>query len=516
MIPTASAALRRQVVRTSVAIPRRPLSTSSWLRPLSSPAIALSDDDNDNDAPPPSPSPLRDAVRAAADAHISRRAHAVGTNTWLAEDCDDERPTVLSVSPAAFAPGHVDGRVAPPVPAPDADSFLPRRSVDEVPPPSSLYGLERVVGGTPLRSVGCTSWTDAAGKEVAIAPLAKADPFVLAAPAIAAMDASMADLVGSDHPLLSRLASYFLDPDPSAGGKKLRPTMVLLLAEALSDAHPSLEVRPDLAGASARLAEIAELIHTASLYHDDVIDRGSVRRGRPALHGIHGNKAAILGGDFLLARASVCLARLRCCAVVECMSTVVEHLVRGEVMQLVGAHEAGNDSGKRLEGAMGKYLHKNFYKTASLMANSCRSAALLGKYPQSDVDRSYAYGKHAGLAFQLVDDVLDFEDGTGKEKYADLRSGLATAPVLYAAEAHPELWEMIGRRFGDEGDAERAAAMVEDSDGVERTNMLARAHIELAVDAVVGIGGGAVGEGRTFQHRDALVHLAYKMVRRTR
>mmetsp|Transcript_25538 Transcript_25538/g.58917 ORF Transcript_25538/g.58917 Transcript_25538/m.58917 type:complete len:379 (+) Transcript_25538:678-1814(+) len=373
----------------------------------------------------------------------------------------------------------------------------------------------------PLRPIRCASWTDDHGNSINLLPLSDADPFRLTASSIAAMDESMADLVGSDHPILSRLASYFLEKNDSfeaTSGKKIRPTMVLLLSSALHSSYPTLTLRSDLSLASLRLAEIAELIHTASLYHDDVIDRGEVRRGRPALHAVYGNKAAILAGDFLLARASICLARLRDCAVVECMSSVVEHLVRGEVMQFAASTNATSEENNNSDEVMAQYLHKNFYKTASLMANSCKSAALLGPYPDADVIRSYNYGKHAGLAFQLIDDVLDF-NGTigsvGKESHADLKSGLATAPVLYAAERHPILWDMIKRKFSVDGDIETAANMVSDSDGISRTLELAHMHMEAAVENAVAIGREGSGTDPNV-YRDALVHLAYKMVDRRR
>ena len=206
-----------------------------------------------------------------------------------------------------------------------------------------------------------------------------------------------------------------------------------------------------------RLAEITEMIHTASLFHDDVIDKSSVRRNMPSVNHQFGNKVsgsklartltlrkisqhclpsnpncssqmAILAGDFLLARASVSLARLRDLEVVEVMSTVIEHLVKGEVMQMrvLSKDEVSPRVAKRRasctsllslifssqrggDGMMEYYLKKNFYKTSSLMANSCMSAALLADAPPGQVRAAYEYGKHVGNAFQLIDDVLDFE-----------------------------------------------------------------------------------------------------------
>jgi geranyl diphosphate synthase len=191
---------------------------------------------------------------------------------------------------------------------------------------------------------------------------------------------------------------------------------------------------------------------------------------------------------------------------VETMSTIIEHLVRGEVMQLRGTR-ASERSSERLS----YYLRKNFYKTGSLMANSCKSAALLGEYPAELVDASYRFGKHVGMAFQLVDDVLDFE-GTlsqlGKPALADLKAGLATAPVLFAAEECRELEPLIDRKFKDDGDVDRAVNLVLASSGMERTKELARVHAEYAMDALLAL--------HPSEYRDALVHLANKVVARTK
>ena len=121
--------------------------------------------------------------------------------------------------------------------------------------------------------------------------------------------------------------------------------------------------------AQQRLAEITEMIHTASLLHDDVIDEADTRRGQPSGNRKFGSKMSILAGDFLLARSSICLARLRNFEAVELMSTAIEHLVKGEVMQMRPSSRLGD---KRNVSPMEFYLRKNFYKTGSLMANGCK------------------------------------------------------------------------------------------------------------------------------------------------
>merc|ERR1719223_2041464 len=263
----------------------------------------------------------------------------------------------------------------------------------------------------------------------------------------------------------------------------------------------------DLLRAQRRLAEISEMIHTASLFHDDVIDDADTRRGSPAVHKIFGNKMAILAGDYLLARSSIFLARLRDVEVVETMSTIIEHLVRGEIMQMKGSNVSDSENERMVQ-----YLRKNFYKTASLMANSCKSAAILGGYNDDVVAAAYRYGKHLGVAFQLVDDVLDFDGSAsamGKPALSDLNAGLSTAPVLFAAEMYPsELQPLMDRKFREEGDVETTVNFLRESNGIERTKQLAQVHAALAIDAVM--------ELKESPYRDSLVHLAHRVVERSR
>ena len=269
---------------------------------------------------------------------------------------------------------------------------------------------------------------------------AATDPFSFVSSDLRGINASIKELLGVDHPILSTVARYFFDWD---GGKKVRPALLLLMAHAINHhvaatqqggrytpsgpfSPNSSEVQaaeqalaagmPTLLPGQARaplppqvvlplqrrLAEITELIHTASLLHDDVIDGADTRRGVGSVNHVFGNKLAILAGDFLLARASVCLARLRNIPCVELLSSVIEHLVKGEVMQMHATlrKEAG------MRNAFDVYLRKTYYKTGSLIANSCKGIAMLGAYPDDVTQAAYKYGLHLGMAFQLVDDML--------------------------------------------------------------------------------------------------------------
>lgn len=347
------------------------------------------------------------------------------------------------------------------------------------------------------------------------------DPFIISKNDIQSLSLNIRrDLIGKDHPVLTQVAGYFFE-EGKDGGKKIRPMMVLLLSRAMvassssSNHSPNTELQQQndhhelLFTSQKRLAEISEMIHTASLFHDDVIDKAETRRGSPAVHQVFGNKMAILAGDYLLARASIFLARLRNVEVVETMSMIIEHLVRGEVMQMKGSTTEQGLMEERLV----HYLQKNFYKTASLMANSCKSAAILGNYNDDMVEGAYKYGKHLGVAFQLVDDVLDFDGSAsdmGKAALADLNAGLATAPVLFAAEKYPdEILPMMDRKFRNDDDVNRTVALVRQTDGIQRTKDLAQVHVELAIESILKSFGPS-------DYRDALIHLAHKVVDRTR
>ncbi|KAG5440083.1 hypothetical protein PCK2_000595, partial [Pneumocystis canis] len=207
-----------------------------------------------------------------------------------------------------------------------------------------------------------------------------------------------------------------------------------------------------------RLAEITEMIHTASLLHDDVIDNSEVRRGMPSGNHVFGSKMAVLAGDFLLGRASIALARLRNAEVIELLATVIANLVEGEFMQLKNIMDKHDNDYPVFNNLLNNYLKKTYLKTASLIAKSCRASALLGGCTSEIADHAYLYGKNFGLAFQLTDDMLDYmvsEDTFGKPIKTDLKQGLVTAPVLFAWEKYPELTPLIKRKFSHNGDIYR-------------------------------------------------------------
>lgn len=280
---------------------------------------------------------------------------------------------------------------------------------------------------------------------------------------------NLTQLVGNRHPILYAAAEHLF----GAGGKRIRPAIVLLISRATM-------LEQDITSRHRRLAEITEMIHTASLVHDDVVDESNVRRGVPTVHSLFGNRIAILAGDFLFAQSSWYLANLDNLDVVKLLSEVIMDLAAGEIQQGLNRFDSNL--------SMETYLQKSYYKTASLIANSCKAAALLSEVSPESAEYFYNYGKHLGLAFQIVDDILDFTASTdtlGKPAASDLKSGNLTAPVLFALEEQPYLEVLIEREFAQEGDLEQALALISDSQGIERARELAAHHARVSAENIV-------------------------------
>ncbi len=277
---------------------------------------------------------------------------------------------------------------------------------------------------------------------------------------------TLKQLVGARHPILYAAAEHLF----GAKGKRLRPAIVLLISRATMPSQ-------DITSKHRRLAEITEMIHTASLVHDDVVDEAELRRGVPTVHSSFGNRIAVLAGDFLFAQSSWHLANLDNLTVVKLLSKVIMDLAEGEIQQGLNRFDSTL--------SIDAYLEKSYYKTASLIANSSKAAGVLSLVSPEVEDHLYSYGRHLGLAFQIVDDILDFtasEDVLGKPACSDLQSGNLTAPALYAMEEKPYLSVLIDREFAEDGDFEEAIAIIRDSEGIQRARELARAHSKFAVE----------------------------------
>ncbi|RZC44448.1 hypothetical protein C5167_037393 [Papaver somniferum] len=340
------------------------------------------------------------------------------------------------------------------------------------------------------------------------------DPFSLVADELCLIGNRLRDMVvAHEVPRLSLAAEYFFEM--GVEGKRFRPTILLLMASALNVSLPgsipdaATNAFSGLRTRQQRLAEITEMIHVASLLHDDVLDDANTRRGVPSLNSCMGNKLSVLAGDFLLSRAVVTLASLQNNEVVTLLSTVLEHLVTGEIMQMSGTSEQ--------RCSMDQYMKKTFYKTASLIANSCKAIAFLADQETEVAMLAYDYGRNLGLAFQLIDDILDFTGTSaslGKGSLSDIRHGIITAPILFAIEEFPQLQEVINRGFDNPANVDLALDYLGRSCGIQRATELATEHANLAASAIDALPQSEDDNVRI--SRRALVELTRIVITRTK
>ncbi|PPQ76988.1 hypothetical protein CVT25_014805 [Psilocybe cyanescens] len=242
----------------------------------------------------------------------------------------------------------------------------------------------------------------------------------------------------------------------------------------LHNIPPSLISPPLLLPTQIRLAQIVEMIHVASLLHKTIASNSEEEKDG------FGNKLSILGGDFLLGRASTALSRLGESEVVELVASVISNLVEGEILSMreVKTPELGIIQGPTtLSAAWELYLRKTYLKTASLMAKGARSAVILGGSLEGDIRKevAYAYGRNLGMAYQLLED---------SEALKHIQPGLATGPALFASEECPALLPLIQRNFTAPGDIEIAVDYIQNTTGVERTRLLAEAYAQKALDVL--------------------------------
>eukprot|EP01035_Chromulina_nebulosa_P020103 gene20103-26100_t len=327
------------------------------------------------------------------------------------------------------------------------------------------------------------------------------DPFNYVADDLQPLSDYVRELVASENPVLTMAASHFFE---KRQGKRFRPSIVALLGRLL--AYDQLEYQSSvIKRKQLQLGQITEMIHVASLIHDDVLDESDTRRGGASVHTMYTNKVAVLAGDYLLAKASVLLARLQHFQVVEVMASALDALVQGEIMQARSKKEELVN--------MDYYLRKSYFKTASLICSSCKSTALLAGYDESDLitKSSEEFGYHLGMAYQIVDDILDFTGASaslGKPAQADLQLGLATAPILFAYEQIKELRPLIERRFKEKGDVQKAISLATTTNCVERSYKLAEFHTQQAVNALYRLPNN--------ESRNALLKLLHLVISRNK
>ncbi len=290
---------------------------------------------------------------------------------------------------------------------------------------------------------------------------------------LAVVEERLRGQVASSHAFMQQAARYLMD----AGGKRFRPMMVALSSH-LGD------TRGD---AIAEAGVIVELVHLATLYHDDVIDEATARRGTPSANLRWDNTVSILTGDYLFARASELSADLGV-EVTRIMAQTIAQLCEGQIMEVQGSFGALPPDVPQLDATVEHYLRVIGGKTASLIASSCRLGALLSGCSDEEVEAATTYGWNAGLAFQLSDDLLDISsehEDSGKTPGTDLLEGVRTLPVLFALDddTDGELTKLveIGPELTPEQVA-RALELLRGSDAMERARGVAGDYVETAVE----------------------------------
>ncbi|VDP29531.1 unnamed protein product [Soboliphyme baturini] len=283
----------------------------------------------------------------------------------------------------------------------------------------------------------------------------------------------------ADEGSINRWTSYAV----SGSGKMLRPTIILLMAD-LCNWQTGLLDDKTVQTSQYKIAMIAEMIHTSSLIHDDIIDESDQRRGRATVSKLKGARLVSVGGDlmavflgdYILAKATELLTTLNNADVIQVLSQVIEDLVKGELMQSTSVEDGDK--------AFVQYLNKTYRKTASLFSHSLKATAICSGASETIQDAAFLFGKNFGMAFQLMDDVLDFvstEENLGKPAGVDLRLGICTGPVLFACDQYPELQQVVRSRYCSEEDVPSVIDMVKKSDGILRTKQLAEQYCNQAI-----------------------------------
>jgi heptaprenyl diphosphate synthase len=294
---------------------------------------------------------------------------------------------------------------------------------------------------------------------------------------ITRLEACLRESVLGDDPFLNEVASHLIE----AGGKRLRPALALTAAS-LAETGVSRETL--LGGVSV------ELVHLASLYHDDVMDEATRRRSVDSVNARWGNLVAIVAGDFLLARSAEIAASLGP-EVAGLLAATLARLCQGQVAEVRAAFQIDRDEKD--------YLGAIANKTAALMSTACRVGALTAELDRTQVDDVTAFGEYFGMVFQIRDDVLDViatEEELGKTPGQDLSEGIYTLPVQRALQDRvhgPRLRDLLGKPL-TEHERDTARALVAASPGITDASDMAREFAQLAADAASRLGDNPVVE----------------------
>jgi octaprenyl-diphosphate synthase len=333
----------------------------------------------------------------------------------------------------------------------------------------------------------CAASTEPAGvgEPVARQPDAVAQLQLLLAPIagdLQAVDAVIRERLTSDVALINTVSDYII----GAGGKRLRPAVVLLVARALGYKGT----------AHALLAAVVEFIHTATLLHDDVVDESDLRRGRSTANAMFGNAASVLVGDFLYSRAFQMMVDVGNLRVMRILADATNRIAEGEVLQLLSVHDPSVNEER--------YFEVVERKTATLFEAGARIAAVLAAADPATEHQCARYGAALGRAFQIVDDMLDYSGHTeeiGKRLGDDLREGKVTLPLIHVLRnVGPEQHELVVRAVREgNGDFGAIARIVTDSGSIDYAGRLARREIDVAARALRDLPPS--------DYRDCLLHL---------
>ncbi len=279
--------------------------------------------------------------------------------------------------------------------------------------------------------------------------------------------------LSSDVALINQISAYIIE----AGGKRIRPALLLLTSQAIANGAP-IQHHLDMAA-------VVEFIHTATLLHDDVVDESNLRRGRATANAAFGNAASVLVGDFLYSRAFQMMVAPNEIKILQILADATNTIAEGEVLQLMNMHDPDVNEDR--------YMQVIHYKTGKLFEASSALGALLAKATPEQFQAAEAYGRHIGTTFQLVDDILDYTasaEQMGKNAGDDLREGKPTLPLIYLLEnGTPSQKELIKSAIEQaeelpENMFQQVYAAIMASDAISYTEAVAKREAQLAKDCL--------------------------------
>ena len=308
----------------------------------------------------------------------------------------------------------------------------------------------------------------------------RGSPTKALAPRMAKVDAVIRSRLASEVVLVQQVSEYIIQ----SGGKRVRPSLVLMVSEAVSKhlqktgapAHLLSEERSEL------LAAVVEFIHTATLLHDDVVDESGLRRGRPTANVLFGNAASVLVGDFLYSRAFQMMVEAGSPEVMAVMAQATNVIAEGEVLQLMNVHDP--------DVTEERYLTVIRFKTAKLFEAAARIPAVLAQTEAAINEGCAAYGRHLGTAFQLIDDALDYdgdESSIGKRVGDDLREGKPTLPLIHVLNVGSPAQKALIRgaiEHPQDSDFQSVVAAIRETGAMDYTLQSAKRECDLARNAL--------------------------------